>query len=246
VQNTAGQVDKLLLLLVVFLASAGAAPEDLAASAAVEGAFRAALDAAPWSPEQVRLLEQVAKEGPETQWADDALWVLGEMARQAGDQKRAIYYWQYLTALRPNVVLEEDTKSLDVYARSGIPQVELYLQLTARRYVRVEATGTEDGQRYMEVRPVSATAMLICQGLGEAYEALGKRGLALRAYRHALANCPEAGSWRERFQEAVRRLADAEPPAAAPADAAPGPSAAGPLTGKPVEEVAGAAEAALP
>jgi tetratricopeptide (TPR) repeat protein len=227
------------------VASAGASPDDPTGQAAVEAAFRAALQAGPRSAEQVRLLEQVAKEGPQTRWADDALWMLGEMARQADDPRHAVYYWQYLAALCPDVVLEDDTKALDVYAKSGIPQVELYLQLTASRYVSVEAHAPGAGQPYMGLRPVSPAAMLVWQGLGEAYEALGKRRLALRAYRHALANCPKAGNWHERFEKALGRLADAEPDAVpeeaatdAPEEAPSEPSAVGLLTGDSAREAA--------
>jgi tetratricopeptide (TPR) repeat protein len=218
----------------------------------VDSAFHAALEAPLRSAGQVRLLERVAKEGPNTQWADDALWLLGEMARQAGDDARAVYYWQYLIALQPDVILEDETKMLPIYGTSGIPQVELYLRLTARQYVRAPAAGMRDGRHYVGVRPINATAMIVCEGLGRAYEALGKPSLALRAYRRALAQCPEEGSWRARFEGAVERLADGdrgtqdeEAPAAKAdsGDAPPRTVIADALEGATGE---GAGEAALP
>ena len=73
-------------------------PEDEAAAGAH---YRDALLNAVTPGERVQALEQVVKDHPKSRWADDALWVLGEAARQGSRHDLVVYYWHALVAAYP-------------------------------------------------------------------------------------------------------------------------------------------------
>lgn len=208
-----------------------------------ERAFRVAFGPEVSPTQCTALLEQLAKEHADSKWADDALWVLGEAARQQGLPQRVIYYWQFLMARRPDVDLEEFTRGLDIYRASGLPQVEQYLQATGLGYVIEEGTAKREGVVFINARRFNAVPMTVWEGLARSYEAFGKPALALKAYRRALSLAPAAGPWGKTYQERANRLetalkgrAGGQQPAAEAAAAKPQASAVSPAGPSPAPE----------
>jgi tetratricopeptide (TPR) repeat protein len=171
-----------------------------------EEVFRHAFTQEMTPAERVQALERLVKEHSDSKWADDALWVLGEAARQQGLSQRVVYYWQYLTGSKPDMELEQFTKSQDLYRRSGLAEVTYYLQATGFGYVPQEGLAAKDGTYFVNAKPVNPAPMLVWGGLAHAYEDLGQPRLALKAYRKALECAPAAGPWTRSYQDRVERL----------------------------------------
>jgi len=172
----------------------------------VEAGFRGAFGEDVEPAERVCMLEHLAKEHPDSRWADDALWVLGEAARQQGLHGRVAYYWQYLMGARPVVELERFTCGLEVYEASGLPQIMLYLEATGASYVPGTGVAKRDDLVLLDARPSNPVPMRVWEGLARAYEGLGEAGLALRAYRRAVEAAPASSPWSEGFQDSIERL----------------------------------------
>ena len=148
------------------------------------------------APETTELLERVVREYPESPWADDALWLLGELAHQEGESERVAYYWEYLMSARRDVHLEGPTRRLTLYRRSGLPQVRKLLEVEGLAFQR-----TDNGALAVEF---NAVPMTVWSGLGECYDALGLPEAAVGACDRALKAAPEGGHWRERCQQALQ------------------------------------------
>jgi hypothetical protein len=156
--------------------------------------------------ERVEALERFAIEHPKSAWCDDAIWMLGEAARQQGRACRVVYYWQYLMGAHPDVRLEEFTRSLAIYRASGLPQVTLYLELTGKQYVRAEGTVEQGGRRLVDVRPLNPVPAFVWAGLASSYEAMGRRPLAARAWAQARDAMPAGSPWRKDYEARLARL----------------------------------------
>jgi hypothetical protein len=229
------------LALALLVAGAEQPPEPEAAQAAEapapESLFAEAF-APDVGPDDSRMcLERIVKESPDSEWADDALWVLGEAARQQGQPRRVAYYWQYLMAVHPEPHLEELTRSLPLYQRSGLPQVELYMRRTGQSYVRSEGRLREGNRELLNVKPFSPLPMLVWAELGKTYEHMGRLTLSRKAFARAQTSAPTGGQWRQNYAASARRI-DAKLAALgkvqATADAEPRPvPAPAPLTGAP-------------
>lgn len=217
----------LCLALVLALQIAGPPSEDgrpmqYSPDASFVEAFGPGMDPAV----QKGMLERIVKESPNSQWADDALWCLGELARQAGRPRHVAYYWQYLMAVQPEPKLEEFTHSLPLFARSGVPQVEMLLRGTGQAYVHTEARAIDGNRVLLNAKPVSAARVLVWAGLGQAYEQMGRLRLAQKSYAQAQACAPAGGQWRATYAMAVERIkariaARGEPPVTESAVPAP-------------------------
>ena len=83
------------------------------------GVFEEGLEPA----ERIETLERVATDYPDTAWADDALWVLSEVARKRGDARRAILFERQLLERDAAPSLETFTLRQNIYARSRLPHV---------------------------------------------------------------------------------------------------------------------------
>jgi tetratricopeptide (TPR) repeat protein len=171
-----------------------------------QAVFQSAFGEGVGPAERVRTLERLVKEHAESRWADDALWVLGEAARQQGLPGRVVYYWQYLTGMRPGVELESFTRDLQVYQASGVPQLLLYLQATGASYVQGTGLSTRGDTVLVNARAFDPVPMRVWEGLARAYESLGEPRLALRAYGRALEAAPAVGPWAGDLQENTQRL----------------------------------------
>jgi tetratricopeptide (TPR) repeat protein len=193
--------------------------------------------------ERVSELERLVKEHRQSRWADDALWVLGEAARQQKCTERAVYYWQFLMAFRPDVELEEFTRSLPLYGASRLPQVYLHLEAAGLTYVRREGVAAEPNGLFVNARPFNPVPMVVWQELGRALAQLGKLELAVKAYGRALAAAPEGSHWVGTYQAATERLErklaaapDGEAPESGPPTEAPCPALDVTPGGRPAEE----------
>ncbi len=156
--------------------------------------------------ERTRALERLVKEHSDSPWADDALWVLGEAARQQGSTRRTVYFWHYLMARRPDVRLEEFTRGLEVYRKAPIPRVMLLMEVSGVAYA---ADGSEfkDGDSFFyNAKPFNAVPMLVWEELGRSYKRLQKPALAVKAYRKALESAPPQGRWADIYGRRVERL----------------------------------------
>jgi len=158
--------------------------------------------------EKVRLLESVVKDHPDSRWADDALWVLGEAARQEGLSGRMMHYWQYMLSARPDVRLENFTRQLPLYRRSGLPQVEMLLVTEGRSFVRGRPDVVNDGEAPMflmrNAKRFNAVPMTVWGELAKCYRQRGRLSLALKAYRKALEVAPESGRLRAAYMQEMR------------------------------------------
>jgi hypothetical protein len=198
-----------------------------------ESLYRRAFESGLELAERVELLERVVKEHPDSRWADDALWVLGESARQRGRPRLVVYYWQYLLVSRPQVGLEDFTLGQPVYRDSRLHQIRLFARMTGSTYSRdQEVRGGErrDEHVYINARPFDPVPVAVWEGLGHAYRHMRKSKMAARAYRMARMAAPERGLWAQRYREGLRHLeelvAQSAPPARAathkePAEASP-------------------------
>lgn len=213
-----------VLVYLAVLAASAAAPTltDQPAADDAEPIFRRALTE-PMEPRQrVRDMERIVKEFSDSRWADDALWVLGETARQQGLTGRVLYYWQCLVTRKSPLKLEEFTTTSGVYRTSSLRAVQLLLETEGTAFVpRVEQPaeqgeeadaggGPEDvsqtGRLWLWCKPFNAAPMVVWAELGDSYERLRKHELALGAYRKALELAPETGRWPVTYRERIRRL----------------------------------------
>jgi tetratricopeptide (TPR) repeat protein len=195
--------------------------------------------------EKVRLLESIVKDHPRSEWADDALWALGEAARQEGLPARMMHYWHYLLSARPDVRLEDYTRSLPIYLRSGLPQVEMLLLAEGQSMVprRRDVVNTEEANLFLmrNARRFNPVPMTVWGELAECYRKRGRLSLALKAYRKALEASPESGRLRERYS---RKMHDTEAQVNAARSSEPRPSGAAGRSGIPGSEAHTADEGA--
>lgn len=202
------QTAPLLLILAAHLALAPSGPAAAAEEpgAGSEAVFRGAFSEAVSPEVRVRTLERVVIEYPDSPWADDALWVLGEAARRQGLHQRVVYYWQYLMGVRPDVALEDYTRSLEIHRTSELAQALLYVEGTGLSYRRQGGVTSRGGKVFVNVEPYSPAPMLVWEGLADCYEQLGKPELALKAYRAALESAPDGGQWAPLYRRQIQRL----------------------------------------
>jgi len=216
------------LSMLLCLAAAGVsaaqvpAQKPKASPAEAGKAFRAVFQGEMETAEQVKELERIVKEYPETGWDDDALWVLGEVARQDGRVDRVLYYWQYLMTRPVEPKLEEYTRTLVLYRKSSLYRVQFLLEAEGNAYVRpapgepttrqafsLVATGPSHrgGERIMlGCRRFNAVPMVVWAELGDCYERMGLLAAALRAHRKSVELSPEKGRWHKNYSERVARL----------------------------------------
>lgn len=216
---------KLTRVLAVLLVSAGAsgagrppdgAPAEPGAAAPrlEEGepqldpaeAFRQAFAGEMKREDAVTLLQRIAKECPDSVWADDALWALGQDARNRKDHRRVIYYWQFLMAARPDVQLEDFSREQELYRRSGLPEARYYLEATGQTYRRGDGRQARGRTLFVDAKPVNPVPVRVLEGLGEAYERLGQYELALRAYRKGVEHAPTRKRLIEGCRDSVARV----------------------------------------
>ncbi len=199
-------------VLIAIVLAAAALPTEAAEKTSLDPrrAFQRAFTAKMAPRRRVALLESIAKEHPESPWADDALWALGEVARRNDDPRRVVCYWQYLMNRRPDAELEDYTRTLQLYRTSTLPQIELLLLSEGNSYVMDEPEVREGQSATLflvkNARRFNPLPMVVWEEVGECCAELDKPRVALRAYRKALQAAPEKGRWRTDYWERIQRL----------------------------------------
>jgi len=129
---------------------------------------------------RVEILEAVVKDYSDTAWADDALWLLGEVADRYGYPKRAVHFRRQLVGRDLVPRLEAFTQAQPVYRRSRIPQILFVLERGGYAYaVR--------GDKTFKFNPLPVATH---EELAQGYLELGMTEQALEHYRGALAATP--------------------------------------------------------
>jgi len=190
-----------LLALAIIPAGGARAQQQLQEA---EAAFRAAFAGEIEPEERVAALERVVKEHADSAWADDALWALGEAARQQQSTDKVIYYWQYLMSRRPDVELEDLTRSLPLYQASRLPQAYAYLEATGMTYVHHDGVEKEEASVFVNAKPFNPVPMLVWEELGRSFVERDKLKLALKAYDKALEAAPPGGRWQRSYRAAIQ------------------------------------------
>jgi len=167
--------------------------------------FRAAFAEGVEPVQSARMLVRLVKEHPQSEWADDALWVLGETARRQRRPDRVVYFWQYLMARKPGAELEEFTRSLELYRRSPLGNIMVLMEAEGTAYVP-DGKGITDGRSFFVAKPFNALPMAVWEELGRSYLTLGKPAVALKAYQRALACAPERGRWKDTYRARMQKL----------------------------------------
>ncbi|MFO8007227.1 MAG: hypothetical protein R6V05_05755 [Candidatus Brocadiia bacterium] len=194
--------------LIFSLGAATGSTETSSESEQPEALFERAFAADTGPLQRVRLLESLAKEHPLCAWSDDALWVLGEAARQQGNLPLMARYWQYLMTCQPDVDLEERTTELTVYRTSAVPQVRRLLVVEGKAYVRHQPRVTDGGNWHVveNARRLNVVPMIVWGDLAAFYEQAGRPKLALKAYRRAMQCAPADCMWLQAYRGRIRQI----------------------------------------
>ncbi len=146
--------------------------------------------------ERVEIWEKLVKEYPEAKWADDALWVLGELAERTRRPRRAMDYRVALAKRRPLPRLEDYTKKLSIYRRSRVAQIVRLLRATASFYQR----------RGNRVKIFNPLPLAVHEQLARAYTKSQDYEQAIRHYRKAIFYSPNGAVTRRFFARTVAAL----------------------------------------
>ncbi len=193
------------ILSAVLALSAAAMAADQVPAEDAGAEFRGAFAEGVPLAESAHILIRLVKEDPRSEWADDALWVLGEMARQQRLPHRVVYFWQYLMASRSDAELEEFTRSLELYRKSPLHNIMVVMEADGTAFVP-DGAGIADGRSFFVAKPFNAVPMSVWEELGRSYLTLDKPALALKAYQKALACAPEHGRWQSTYGARILEL----------------------------------------
>ncbi len=239
-----------LVGLLLGLAATAAAAGPATKTDPGEVLFRSAFEQQLSPDRRVQVLERVVKEHPESPFADDALWVLGEAARRQQITMRVLYYWQFLVARWPAIHLEDYTRSLDFYRASPVGSIQHLLEMEGTLFTpqpgRIVTGVGAESFAYSNAAAFNPAPMLVWEELGDCYARLGKPALAATAYGRSMAVSPAGGKLSGRFRDRLneklqtqRAKAEGRPavPAARPAaPAAPEKPAQTPETDAPEKD----------
>ena len=209
-----------VLLLAGVVATCCLGQEEPAEQDAPEALFRRAFAEKCRPTDRIRLLERIAREHSDSKWADDALWALGEIARQHRLVRRVFYYWQFMMTRDETPELEEFTRTLALYRRSSLFRARYLLDAEGNSYIMIpqRSAKSQDGDSALRAdgagpqpvryvcRPFNAVPMVVWAELGACYEQLSRPRLALDAYRKALDCAPRSGRWPAVYRKRVERL----------------------------------------
>lgn len=143
------------------------------------GAFREDLTPA----ERIDIMRSIARDHSRSRWADDALWILAQVATIRHDPARSILLRQQLLDRAESVSLEKLTMGRPIYRRSRLPEVEFLLQQTGHLY-----SGKPGHTTRLNVMPI-----VLHEELGSAYQKLRMFRSAAREYRAAAKLVPADG-----------------------------------------------------
>jgi len=170
----------------------GRAADDATEEAARE-LFASAFAQAIEAPTRIEALERVASDFHSTAWADDALWVLGEVAHLSGHPERAIAYRQKLVDEFSPPGLEEFTKGLPPYQGSDLQRVTHVLELTGKLHYR-------QGRRTLVYNPLP---MVTHDQLARAFLTAGRYEEALEHYENARSLAPIGSLYEQVYDRSI-------------------------------------------
>jgi tetratricopeptide (TPR) repeat protein len=185
-----------LIILILTLACVGAWAADDAGEEKARKEFQRAFEEEMPVAQRIKVLEGLGAAQPVTKWTDDARWVLGEVARRAGDTERMIALRRQLLSGADYPRLEEYTMGTDLYATSRLPRMVRLLEATGLKY-----TG-----RGIHVVAFNPLPMVAHEEIGQGYASLGKYDLAIRHLQLALDVAPDQELLRGRFLRQIDRL----------------------------------------
>lgn len=161
-----------------------------------EQLFKAACEDEIELDERVPLLERLVKLYPKSKWADDAVWLMGEMCAQSKRRKEAIGYKARLAKLYPNCRLEGYTHGLSVYKKSFVPT----LGSLFRNMGHVRFTGK---RRFAFTNPVP---IAVNHDLAVMYDRQGNYVESSRYYKACLRRMPANGVLTELIRKNYDRV----------------------------------------
>jgi len=206
----------LVLVLVVCTLPLNAA-EDEVTEAEVQKEFMRAFGPGLKLKERVDVFVGIVSEHPESVWADDALWVLSQIASMTAHREEAIRFRERLLEGEEAPQLETFTKGTWIYRSSRIPSVLWVLDRTGHRYQRVETKEKalrvvpqrgKPGKVKVLVRtvPFNPLPMVLNEELAGLYEQEGMDEEALYRYRQALKCAPQGSLFANIYQQRIERL----------------------------------------
>lgn len=148
-----------------------------------------------------KALCRVVADYKNTRWADDALWVLAELADGTGHRVRTLQYREKLLKNATTPKLEAFTKTTKVYRDSRLPIIVRVLELTGRCYL-------QDKKKRTPVNPpkFNPLPMVLHDQVGLAYTRMQKLKEALRQYKAAQKASPKRGLFWRHYQKTIRDL----------------------------------------
>ena len=194
-----GCMKSVALLLALCLAVGSAIPsmaDDEATEKEAWQLYRGVFEEGLEPAERIETLERVATDYPDTAWADDALWVLSEVARKRGDARRAILFERQLLERDAAPSLETFTLRQNIYARSRLPHVLFVLDRTGTLYRHEE-------EKVIVFDPL---LMVIREDLASQYEKQDIEELAVGEYRRAIAAAPPDCVFRAIYKRRADRI----------------------------------------
>jgi tetratricopeptide (TPR) repeat protein len=172
-----------------------------------ERLFRRAFEPGVAAEDRVTLLTRVVKDHTDSEWADDALWILGETARREGDAQRLVCCWHLLLGRWPRVLLQDYTQTLEVYRHSRARNIRVLLEAEGSAYSSTAMVVGANERRtsfvYSNAAAFDPIPMLVWEDLAECYAELGRTEMALKAYDMALEKAPAEGRWGSRHREQI-------------------------------------------
>ena len=156
-------------------------------------------------------LDELVKKHPRCVWADDALWVMGEMSRQAKARDKELHYKsELMQRFKGGMHLQRFTRTLKVFKKSFVPVLE-------QAYRDMGHMVVKRGHGVKLYRPTQTSfisnplPVAVQYDLARLYEKKGDFVQAARCYRYCLSKLPKEGFLtkfvREQY-ESIRELAE--------------------------------------
>lgn len=189
----------LMGLSVVLLWTAGVADaqrED--AEATPEELFQAACEDAEDLDERLEMLADLVKKHPRSKWADDSVWMMGELCKQAKRPREAIEHKTLLVKKYSHCRLQPYTKTLSVYRKSFIPTLEKLL-----KHLGHVKFGKNRRFTYFRPEPIAMN-----HDLAVIYERLGDYAKSKRYYEACLKRMPKEGLLTDSLRKNYERVAE--------------------------------------
>ena len=168
------------------------------AVATPEELFQAACEDAEDLDERLEALADFVKQHPRSKWADDAVWMMGELCKQAKRTREAIEHKSRLVKKYPHCRLQPYTRKQRVYKRSFVAALAKLLKNLG--HVKF---GKDQRFTYFRPEPIAMN-----HDLAVIYERLGDYPRSKRYYEACLKRMPREGLLRDLVQKNYERVAE--------------------------------------